>query len=62
LTLAAAGYLVESFGTFLFPSSKAVYVWVVAVPAAVAELSLALWLLVKGIRTDSRTDLRQAAA
>jgi len=49
LVIAAAGYLVESFGTFLFPSYEAVYVWVVAVPAAVAEVSLALWLTVKGI-------------
>lgn len=52
LTLAAAGYLVESFGTFLLPRYEAVYVWVVAVPAAVAEVSLALWLTVKGVRTD----------
>jgi len=52
LALAAAGYLVESFGTFLVPRYEAVYVWVVAVPAAVAEVSLALWLTVKGVRTD----------
>jgi len=59
LTFAAAGYLVESFGSFLFPSYEAVYVWLVAVPAAIAELSLALWLLIKGIRTDR---LRSQAA
>jgi len=55
LTLAAAGYLVESFGTFLLPRYEAVYVWIVAVPAAVAEVSLALWLVIKGIRTDRLT-------
>lgn len=62
LTLAAVGYLVESFGTFLVPRYEAVYVWVVAVPAAVAEVSLALWLTVKGARTDRRTDMRQPVA
>ena len=58
LALAAVGYLVESFGTFLFPRYEAVYVWIVAVPAAVAEVSLALWLVVKGIRTDRLTPPR----
>jgi hypothetical protein len=58
LTLAAAGYLVESFGTFLFPRYEAVYVWIVAVPAAIAEVSLALWLVVKGVRTDHLTPSR----
>lgn len=62
LTLAAAGYLIESFGTFLLPRYEAVYVWGVAVPAAVAEVSLALWLALKGIRTDRRTDRRPAGA
>ena len=58
LTLAAAGYLVESFGTFLFPRYEAVYVWIVAVPAVVAEVSLALWLVIKGVRTDRLTPER----
>lgn len=62
LTLAAAGYLVESFGNFLAPSYEAVYVWIVAVPAAVAEVSLALWLVVKGVDTDRLPRMDQAAA
>lgn len=62
LALAAAGYLVESFGSFLFPSYEAVYVWVVAVSAAVAELSLALWLAFKGIRSERGREVRQPAA
>jgi hypothetical protein len=62
LTLAAAGYLIESFGTFLFPRYETVYVWVVAVPAAIAEVSLALWLALKGIRTNRRTERRPAGA
>jgi hypothetical protein len=62
LTLAATGYLIESFGTFLFPRYETVYVWVVAVPAAIAEVSLALWLALKGICTDRRTERRPAGA
>jgi hypothetical protein len=61
LALAAAVYLVECFGSFLFPSCEAVYVWLVAVPAAVAELPLALWLLIKGIRTDCLSERPRSA-
>lgn len=52
LGLAGAGYLAESFGMFLIPSYGPVLAWVVAVPAVVGELSLCLWLLVKGVDTD----------
>lgn len=51
--LAAAGYIIESFGTFLFPKYKDVYTWLVTVPAVIGELSLALWLLIKGVKTQS---------
>lgn len=51
LVLAAVGYLLESFGNFLFPEAEAILVWAVAVPAVIGEVSLCLWLLIKGIAT-----------
>ena len=51
LAVAAAGYLVESFGSFLLPRYEPVYVWIVAVPAVIAEFSLAVWLVARGVRS-----------
>jgi hypothetical protein len=52
LVLASVGYLTESFGNFLFPQYGPLFAWIVAVPAVIAELSLCLWLLVKGVKKD----------
>jgi hypothetical protein len=49
MVIAAVGYLTESFGNILFPAYEGLFIWVVAVPAVVAELSLGLWLLIKGV-------------
>lgn len=54
LIVAAFGYLIESFGGFLFPGHEAVYLMIVLVPASVAELSLCGWLLIKGVRSVPR--------
>lgn len=43
------GYLVESFGMFLFPDYKTIYTGIVMVTAIAGEISLTLWLLVKGL-------------
>lgn len=51
MAVAAVGYLIESFGTALAPQYGAIYGWIVLVPAVAAELSLCLWLLIKGVRT-----------
>lgn len=53
LVFASLGYLIESFGTFLFPNHEALFSWVVAIPAAIGELSLTFWLLLKGVKTRS---------
>ena len=53
--LAAIGYLIESFGNFLFPAGKDIYQWIVVAPAVVAELSLGLWLMIKGVKKTSQT-------
>jgi hypothetical protein len=52
LIVASFGYLIESFGNFLFPDYQNIFIWIVAVPAVIAELSLGLWLLLKGVKTQ----------
>jgi hypothetical protein len=47
---ACIGYLTESFGFILYPDYKAVFAWIVGLSAAVGEVSLCLWLMVKGAR------------
>ena len=50
LYAASFGYLTESFAFFLFPSLEALASSLVVVTAGIAEVSLCLWLLVKGVR------------
>jgi hypothetical protein len=52
LIVASFGYLIESFGNFLFPRYQEFFIWIVAVPAVIAELSLCLWLLIKGVKNQ----------
>lgn len=54
LTIASVGYLTESFGMILLPAYEATYVWMVAVSAGIAEVTLCLWLLIKGARKPNR--------
>ncbi len=51
LMVAALGYLVDSFANFLLPNYsdyETLFLVIVAVPAVIGELSLCLWLLLKG--------------
>jgi hypothetical protein len=50
MAAAAVGYLTESFTMFLVPQYEATVSVLVVVTAGIAELSLCLWLLVKGVR------------
>ncbi len=50
LALAGAGYLTESFGSFLFPAGKQFFTWGVIVTAVPGEVLLAVWLTVKGVK------------
>lgn len=55
LLVAAAGYLVDSFAQVLLPNYaeyEETLMFVVFIPAFVAELSLCLWLLFKGVRVQ----------
>ncbi|MBN2011420.1 DUF4386 domain-containing protein [candidate division KSB1 bacterium] len=51
IAVAAAGYLIESFGNFLYPEHKAAYALIVAIPAVIGEVTLTLWLLIKGVKS-----------
>ena len=50
--VAAAGYLLESFGNFLIPGYKEIFAWIVGVTAVLGEVSLALWLLIMGVKNQ----------
>jgi len=53
MVAACAGYLTESFGFILYPEYKTVFAWIVGLSAAVGEVSLCLWLMVKGARVNT---------
>lgn len=55
MTIAGIGYLLESFGNFLFPEYESILTWVVAIPAVLGEVTLCLWMLVKGLKTPKPT-------
>lgn len=50
VVVAGLGYLIDSFGTFLTPGFQQLYAWIVGVTAVAGEVSLCLWLLVKGVK------------
>lgn len=58
IAVASFGYLFESFGSFLFPAHEALFTWIVAVTAVIGEVSLALWLLIKGVREQPSDKIR----
>lgn len=52
LIIAALGYLTDSFAQLLLPNYadfKDIFLLIVAVPGVIGELSLTLWLLIKGV-------------
>lgn len=53
LMIAGIGYLIDSFAQFLlsdYSDYESIFLIIVAVPGVVAELSLTLWLLIKGVK------------
>lgn len=64
LMVAAAGYLIDSFASFLLPTYEAyesIFALVVFLPAFIGELAMCLWLLVKGVK-DQPAQLRPSPA
>ena len=53
IALAAIGYLTESFTFFLVPAYEPIASTVVLVTAVIGEMVLALYLVVKGVRTPA---------
>ncbi|KRF34596.1 DUF4386 domain-containing protein [Paenibacillus sp. Soil787] len=57
LILASAGYVIDSLAHFLLPNYadyKTIFQLIVAVPGVIGELSLAFWLLIKGVKVQQR--------
>lgn len=56
LIAAALGYIVDSFAHFLmsnYTDYEDVFLMIVALPALIGELSLCLWLLIKGTKVET---------
>ncbi|MEQ9439582.1 MAG: DUF4386 domain-containing protein [Cyclobacteriaceae bacterium] len=56
MVVAAAGYLMETFGNFLFPGNEGWLAWVVGLSAALGEVELALYMLIKGVKKSYRAE------
>lgn len=52
MAAASVGYLVESFGSFLLPGYGEFYTLLVTITAVIGEVSLCLWLLIKGVKEN----------
>jgi hypothetical protein len=55
LILACLGYLIDCACQFLVPEFAAIVTPIATTPAAVAELSMMTWLLIKGVRNVQST-------
>lgn len=60
MLLAGIGYLMESFGNFLFPGNEAWLAWVVGLSAALGEVELTLYFLIKGARPGYKVRMKPA--
>jgi hypothetical protein len=64
LLVASAGYFIDSFASVVssaYAENQALFILFVAVPALVAEYSLAFWLLIKGGKAERREEPAPAA-
>jgi hypothetical protein len=62
LAIAGLGYVLDSFGIFLLPQYQELFVQIMQGPAIIAELSLTLYLLIKGVRTPKQESRQVLAA
>jgi hypothetical protein len=53
MMIAGIGYLMETFGDFLFPGNEHWLAWVVGLSAALGEVELTLYMLIKGVKKTS---------
>jgi len=64
LIVASLGYQIDSFASFLssdYADNEALFFVFVAAPAIVAELSLTLWLLIKGVKVQEQDNRAPAS-
>ena len=54
MMVAGVGYLMETFGDFLFPGNEGWLAWVVGLSAALGEVELALYLIIKGVKKSDQ--------
>ena len=62
LIIACFGYLVHSLTFLLFPHYEAIVSSYAAVPEAIGELSMVLWLLIKGVNVQPQANRALASA
>lgn len=62
LMAGSASYLGELVAGFLFPGTAESALLLIAIPAAMAEVSFLLWLLIKGAKVDRQSQLVPAVA
>lgn len=60
LIIAYFGYLIDVLTNFLFPGYSAIISPIATTPSAIAELSVVLWLLIKGVK-DQRPETRESS-
>lgn len=58
MVVAAVGYLMETFGDFLFPGNEEMLAWIVGLSAALGEVELALYMLIKGVKKSYAEKLK----
>jgi hypothetical protein len=62
LMLAGVGYLIQSFGMFVWPDSAGLYQTIVMITAIPGELAFTLYLLIKGLNVEMWEKLRFESA
>lgn len=56
MVIAASGYLIETFGNILIPGNESLLANIVGFSAALGEVSLTFYFLIKGIRNAGIKD------
>jgi hypothetical protein len=62
MAIAGVCYVINSFALLLSPSLSSRLFPAILIPALIAELSLALWLLLKGVRVDKWPEVHASGA
>lgn len=58
MIVAATGYWMETFGNFLFPGNEGWLAWVVGICAALGEVELTLYMLIKGVKKSYQAEYK----